>query len=97
MKLGFCWIGFFLPGLWAMSEGLWRPFAFTALFFKLMSVSENAAAEMELRSLSDIASLLNIAAALSALAYLLTMLFCGLFGKRWLVARLRKQGYVERS
>lgn len=80
-----------------MSEGLWRPFAFTALFYKLMSVSDNVAAELERRSLSDIASLLNIATALSALAYLLTMLFCGLYGKRWLVGRLRKQGYVQRS
>jgi hypothetical protein len=97
VRMGFCWVGFFVPGLWAISEGLWRPFAFSALFMKLMSVSDDAVTVLERRSPSDIVSLLNLASALCAVAYLLTMLFCGLFGKRWLVGRLRKLGYVERS
>lgn len=95
VKMGFCWVGFFLPSLWSISEGLWRPFAFTAFFVKLMSVSSEAATEFEQRSLADTALILNITTVICALAYLLTMIFCGIYGKKWLVDRLMKQGYVD--
>ena len=95
VKMGFCWGGFFVPALWAISEGLWRPFAFSALLVKLTIVSGDAATEFERRSLPDTASLLNIATALCVVAYILTMLLYGLFGKKWLVGKLKKQGYVE--
>jgi hypothetical protein len=96
IKMGFCWVGFFVPGLWAMSEGLWRLFAFSALFPSFASLFSDAADQLQRRSLSNAASLLNLTADLAVVACLLTMLCTGLFGKRWLVGRLLRQGYVER-
>lgn len=95
IKVGFCWPGFLLPGLWAMSEGLWRPFAFSSLFFNLIALFSDVAENSQRRSLSDITTLSDQAAALSATAYFLMMLCCGLFGKKWLVGRWLKHGYVE--
>ena len=95
IKMGFCWTGFFIPGLWAMSEGLWRPFAFSALCLSLLGLFSDAAADFQRHSLSGVSSFLSLSSDLSAVAYLLTMLCCGMFGKKWLVVSLTKHGYVE--
>ena len=95
IKTGFCWGGFFVPSLWAISEGLWRPFAVSALFMNLVTLFSNAADDLERRSHSDLGSLMSLLAVVSTSAYLLTMLCCGLFGKRWIVGRLIKHGYAE--
>jgi hypothetical protein len=96
IKTGFCWLGFLVPSLWAMSEGLWRPFAFSALCANLLTLFSKASDDFQLRSLPEASSLLSLFAGLSAIAYLLTMFCCGLFGRRWMISRLVKHGYVVR-
>lgn len=39
----FCWLGFFTPMPWALSEGLWRPCAFVLLSVLTYKLSAGAA------------------------------------------------------
>jgi len=95
VRMGFCWTGFFLPGLRAISEGLWRVWALQALWASLVTFFHDAAEDFQRHSHPGVSSFLSLCADLSAMALVLTMLCCGMFGKRWLVASLFKRGYVE--
>jgi hypothetical protein len=85
IRTGFCWLGFFIPMLWALSEGLWRPCAFVMLSVLLSKLSVEAANYYD-NPFFFFPGLI---------AYLSTMLIFGLYGKKWLLAHLVKQGYVR--
>jgi len=69
--------------LWALSEGLWRPYAFVILSVLIFRLSADAANYYG-----------NPVFGMSGLvAYPLTMLIFGLYGKKWLLTHLAKQGY----
>jgi hypothetical protein len=86
VRLGFSWFAFLLPMLWAISEGLWRPFGFALLGGALAKFSVDVYR-------SSGASTWVIA---GLLGYAVLMLLFGWFGKKWLVADLLKHGYIER-
>lgn len=84
LKLGFCWFGFFFPVVWAVSEGLWRPFAFSLLGYYLLTRA------------SDLARDLRVPAfALLGFSYIVVMVVFGLYGKKWLASDLLSHGYRE--
>jgi hypothetical protein len=84
LKLGFCWFGFFLPVVWAVSEGLWRPFAFSLLGYYLLSRASDLARDLK-----------TPAFVLLAFTYIVVMVIFGLYGKKWLASELLSHGYRE--
>jgi hypothetical protein len=84
LKLGFCWLGFFLPTVWAVSEGLWRPFAFSLLGYYLLTRASNLARDLRAPAF-----------VLLGLTYFVIMIVFGVYGKKWLVSDLLAQGYRE--
>ena len=84
IRPGFCWMGFFLTTLWAISEGLWRPFAFSLLGWQLTKLSIVLA-----RYFDSV-----LIALFCPFAYPAVMVFFGIYGKRWLVADMMRNGYV---
>lgn len=87
IRLGFCWAGFFIPQLWAVSEGLWRPFAFTLLSGLALRFFDEAAKHYANDGLL----------VMGFIQYLLMMFCFGLYGQNWLVADLSKRGYTVSS
>jgi hypothetical protein len=87
VRPGFSWFAFLLPMLWAISEGLWRPFGFALLGGAFTKFSIDAYR-------SSGAALVAI---VGLLGYAVLMFLFGWFGKKWLVADLLKHGYVEQS
>jgi hypothetical protein len=84
LKLGFCWLGFFLPTVWAVSEGLWRPFAFSLLGYYLLTRASDLARDLR-----------TPAFVLLGLTYFVVMVIFGVYGKKWLVSDLLAHGYRE--
>lgn len=84
---GFCWFGFFLPHLWAFSEGLWRLWAGSLWAIFLVALSITASKNYALPFLS----LIGLG------GYLLLMIAFGVLGKKWLVADMLKQGYQAKN
>lgn len=87
LRMGFCWMGFFLPIVWALSEGLWRPFAFSLLGYFIMQMSVDASAYYHQPGFS-VAGIFS---------YPLAMLVFGLRGKRWILRDMLRNGYVDNS
>ncbi len=87
LKPGFCWLGFLLLGLWALSEGLWRLWACSLLPFVVIQLTGNVSEYYGRR----------VWILIGLLGYLLVMIVFGIFGKKWLVADLLKHGYVEKE
>src|SRR5471030_397663 len=84
LKLCFCWFGFFLPVAWAVSEGLWRPFAFSLLGYYLLVRA------------SDLARDLRIPAfVLLGFTYIVVMVIFWLYGKKWFASDLLSHGCRE--
>jgi len=86
IKSGFCWLGFLLPTVWAVSEGLWRPFAFSLLGYYLLTRASDLAKDLHIPALT-----------LLGLSYFIVMVIFGIFGKKWLVDDLLAHGYRDLS
>ncbi|MDC8760514.1 hypothetical protein OIK44_23275 [Janthinobacterium sp. hw3] len=84
IKRGFCWLGFLLPTLWAISEGLWRPFAFSLLGYYLYTRAFDFVNDLQIPAL-----------ALLWPSYFVVMVIFGAFGKKWLVNDLLAHGYRD--
>jgi hypothetical protein len=84
IKPGFCWLAFLLPTVWAASEGLWRPFAFSLLGYYFLARAADLAKDLRIPAL-----------ALLGLSYLVVMAVFGSFGKKWLVDDLLAHGYRD--
>ncbi|MES2151700.1 MAG: hypothetical protein V4508_18125 [Pseudomonadota bacterium] len=84
IKPGFCWLGFLLPTVWAVSEGLWRPFAFSLLGYYLLTRAHDIANDLRIPAL-----------ALLGLSYFVVMAIFGMNGKKWLVDDLLAHGYWD--
>jgi len=81
---GFCWLGFLLPVVWSVSEGLWRPFAFAPLGHFLLMIGNDLAYDFK-----------NPAFSLLGQTYFGVMIAFGVYGKHWLVSDLLAHGYRE--
>jgi len=93
VRLGFCWSGCLLPPVWALSEGLWRPFAFSILFWfadKLHHAVLVSCDQTGFCAVLAFTGLLKIAALVS---YFFIMSQFGFHGKEILIADLLKHGY----
>jgi hypothetical protein len=84
IKPGFCWLGFCLPLVWAVSEGLWRPFAFALLGHVLLARAGDLARHFETPSMI-----------LAALSYFVVMIVFGRYGKGWLMSDMLAHGYRQ--
>ena len=84
LKPGFCWLGFFIPGLWALSEGLWRLWAFSLIPVVVTQLSGGVPEHSGQR----------VWGLIGLFGYLLIMIVFGVFGKKWLLADMLKHGYV---
>lgn len=84
IRYGFCWLGFLLPPVWAVSEGLWRPFGFSLLGYLFLTRASDLARDLRTPAL-----------VLLGLVYLLVMAIFGAFGKKWLIDDLLAHGYHD--
>lgn len=84
LKLGFCWLGFLLPTVWAVSEGLWRPFALSLLGYYFLTRASDLARDFKTPAL-----------VLLGFVYFVVMIIFGIYGKKWLVSDLLRHGYHE--
>ncbi len=84
IRHGFCWFGFLVPTVWAVSEGLWRPFAFSLLGYLLLTRSPDLARDLRIPVLG-----------LAGVSYFVLMFVFGAFGKKWLVEDLLAHGYRD--
>lgn len=95
VRLGFCWAGFFAPPLWAMSEGLWRCFAWSIAGLTVAKVSETV---MDYCTLTYHHAAIPYAALLRAIStssYFVGMVYFGIRGQDLLVDDLLAHGYAE--
>jgi hypothetical protein len=84
VRLAFCWLGFLIPTLWSLSEGLWRPCAFSLLGAVATHLTFNAAKVVGVPLFSF----------LGFLIYPAVMLAFGFRGNRWLLSHLLVKGWV---
>lgn len=84
IDLNFCWLGFFLPTVWSVSEGLWRPFAFSLLGYYFLTKSSNLARDLGIPAI-----------ALLGLSYFVIMVVFGVHGKKWVASDMLAHGYRE--
>lgn len=84
IRSGFCWLGFLLPPVWAVSEGLWRPFGFSLLGYFLLTRASDLARDLRTPAL-----------VLLGLVYFVMMAIFGALGKKWLIDDLLAHGYLD--
>ena len=84
VRTGFCWFGFLFTALWAISEGIWRPFGFALLAVLTTRICYHAFYQYGIPVYGIVA--------LSA--YPMTMIVFGLYGNKWLINILLKRGYL---
>ena len=82
--MGFCWFGFFLPTIWAVTEGLWRPFAFSLLGYLVTRLANDASSYYGSKPFG----------LFGLFGYPLVMVVFGTWGKKWLIADMLKHGYA---
>jgi hypothetical protein len=98
VRMGFCWPGFLVPVLWAMSEGLWRPFAFSLIFFFADRVAEAVALSCEQGAACSAVPYAAVFRLTGFVSYVFMMGYLGYNGKNLLVTDLQRHGYfVEGS
>jgi hypothetical protein len=83
--LGFCWTGFFLPTLWALSEGLWRPFALSLPFFFANQFIEVLASSCEQGEFCTAIPFVAVFRLICFVGYLCTMGYFGYNGEQLLI------------
>ncbi|MDR3481584.1 MAG: hypothetical protein P4L91_12840 [Burkholderiaceae bacterium] len=98
VPLGFCWAGFLLPTVWAISEGLWRPFAASLLFFMADKVAGLAEIYCEHGGFTAVIPYIIFLKIAAFASYVFTMGYFGVHGKELLIGDLLNHGYfVEGS
>lgn len=93
VPLGFCWFGCMLPTIWAMSEGLWRPFALSLIVFLAGQAGDIMASTCQQGMFCNSLTLAGLIRLGGAATYLFCMAYFGLRGKDMLVADLLQHGY----
>jgi hypothetical protein len=88
VKIGFSWQAFFIGSLRAVIKRLWLIFGVVAIGYVFFAWIGSSLA----------ASSRNTAVALAVLGlYFAYMLFCGIYGNRWLVTSLLRRGFRQTS
>jgi hypothetical protein len=93
VSLGFCWFGCLLPPLWTLSEGLWRPFAGSLLFFLAIKLDEAAVITCQQSEFCAALPYIGLLKGACFFGYVFTMAYFGFDGKKMLIADLLKHGY----
>lgn len=86
VKIGFSWQAFFVGSLRAVVKRTWLVFGVLAIAYFMFAWMGNAF----MASSSTIALLLVLLA-----VYFGYMVFCGVYGNRWLVASLLRRGFRQ--
>ena len=86
VKLGFSWQAFFLGSLRAVVRRTWLVFGVLAIGYFMIAWMGRSFVDSS-RSVALVLVLLGIYAAY--------MVFCGLYGNRWLIASLLRRGYRQ--
>ena len=86
VDVGFSWQAFFIGSLRTMLKYTWPFFCALPVAYFVFARKGNG-----LPTSTRVIALLLIA----AVVYIGFMLFCGLYGNRWLVASLRRRGYRQ--
>ena len=86
VKAGFSWQAFFIGSLRAVIRRTWLVFGVLGIGYVMVAWSGN----------SFTASSRNVALLLALLGvYFCYMVFCGIYGNRWLVASLLRRGFRQ--
>ena len=88
VKLGFSWQAFFIGSFRAVLKRTWLLIGLSALAYFMVAYMGRSIGE----SSRSVALLFLLAG-----AYALYMLFCGIYGNRWLVSSLLRRGFRQVS
>jgi hypothetical protein len=97
VRMGFCWTGFFLPTLWAISEGLWRIAALSSTIFAMPYVNSFLLVYSDATGNKQIAFASVAVTGASYLFYLCLMAYVGVHGQQMIVDDLLAHGYARES
>jgi hypothetical protein len=95
VRMGFCWTGFFLPTLWAISEGLWRIAALSSIVFAMPYVNSFLMDYSEVTGNKQVTFAPVFFASASFLFYLYLMVYVGVHGQQLIVDDLLAHGYAK--
>lgn len=94
VRLGFCWTGFFLPTVWAMSEGLWRLCAISLIGVPATQISQALVSYCDHFGFDAAIRYAYLLGLVGTIGYIFTMVYFGLQGQKLLVDDLLRHGYT---